>query len=424
MISGVRALRSCRKGAACSLGVGGRRAGNALNAEAWSKPSISYLHQLSPATEACSPMLCRYRHSAPSSSASMAIVGGSYRRQLALPMASNWGTPTSLKSPHQLLLSHSPSRFSTGTQSAGQEGSKDGGSTDGDKKQKASDKPNIFLDNLGKIFLGAIGAIILMLVRSSRATSNRTSLRDYLENHALLDPLELDDLRVANSELTSEVMEEILDEVCAAFPSGRATYLEFVSVVIQKMNKMKGEAFTIQLGHIVDRVAIAAIADGDDVIEISGDAGEKYFAGSSSNTTKAELPLPLLVAMISLALRSTVSDRVRMLFDVMHRTSSCSEEGKVNEADVVNMVGYLQRTSQLVPDAQIVATDVKYPAQEYRKGTPAELVSCAKVLMEEEGFGDPESDDGKFDRDEFHRILRTKQVCAWGECYRKTKNLA
>ena len=295
------------------------------------------------------------------------------------------------------------------------------------KKKSAADEPNIFLDNIGKIFLGAIGAIIVALFRSSKATSYRTALRDYIENHALLDPLEIDDLRVANSELTVEVYERIMADVYSAFPNGRASYEDFVSVVMTTMRGLKGEAFTIQLGHLIDRVAIAAIEKEAELekqaeVAIGGSASDATEMGG--DPTKRQLPLPLLFTVLSLALQSDMSNRVRLLFDALQKDSASAEEGTVTEADIVKMVDYLQRTCQLVPDAQIVQTETKYPVQTYREGTPTELVGCAKKLMEDDGLLREEvKDAGRYDIADFHRILRTKQVCAWGECYRKTKNI-
>ena len=295
------------------------------------------------------------------------------------------------------------------------------------KKKSAADEPNIFLDNIGKIFLGAIGAIIVALFRSSKATSYRTALRDYIENHALLDPLEIDDLRVANSELTVEVYERIMADVYSAFPGGRASYEDFVSVVMTTMRGLKGKEFTIQLGHLIDRVAIAAIEKESELekqIEgaIGGSASDASEMGG--DPTKRQLPLPLLFTVLSLALQSDATNRVRLLFDALQKGSTSSEEGTVTEADIVKMVDYLQRSCQLVPDAQIVQTETKYPVQTYREGTPAELVGCAKKLMEDDGLLREEvKDAGRYDIVDFHRILRTKQVCAWGECYRKTKNI-
>ena len=321
-----------------------------------------------------------------------------------------------------------------GDQNRTKQRSNDGGDTNSNKKSAAADEPNIFLDNIGKIFLGAIGAIVLMLVRSSRATSARTALRDYIENHALLDPLEIDDLRVANSQLTPEVFERIMEACHEAFPAGMASYEDFVSVVMTTMRGIKGEAFTVQLGHLIDRVAISAIEQ-----EVELDVESQQVGGGASSALaegqgdliKRQLPLPLLFAILSLALHSDVSDRVRLLFEAMERgttVASGDSEGKVSETDVIKLVDYLQRTCQLVPDAQIVQTETKYPVQGYRKGTPSELVGCAKKLMVDDGLWDEEtrktgSGDIKYDKADFHRVLRTKQVCAWGECYRKTKNL-
>ena len=357
------------------------------------------------------------------------------------PTSINHINTSSIPARSPLSSSTVAARFSTASASSQ---SSDKGGDHNDKQQKkksssaAADEPNIFLDNIGKIFLGAIGAVVLMLVRSSRATSDRTALRDYIEHHALLDPLEIDDLRVANSLLTVEVFERIMQDCYEAFPSGRASYEDFVSVVMTTMRRLKGEAFTVQLGHLIDRVAIAAIEREVELeSEIVG-GGTATSAGSPEHidSVKKQLPLPLLFAVLSLTLHGDVSDRVRLLFEAMEHDNSASgrsggEEGTVSEADIIKMVDYLQRTCQLVPDAQIVQTETKYPVQGYRRGTPAELVGCAKKLMADDGLWDEETrkggggggDDVRYDRSDFHRVLRTKQVCAWGECYRKTKNI-
>ena len=86
-----------------------------------------------------------------------------------------------------------------------QSSSSDGTKDEKAKNQKKEDDSNLFLDNIGKIFLSAIGGVILMMLRSSRGTHNRTELRDHIETMAVLDPMEIEDLRLANSELTTEV---------------------------------------------------------------------------------------------------------------------------------------------------------------------------------------------------------------------------
>mmetsp|Transcript_9740 Transcript_9740/g.22193 ORF Transcript_9740/g.22193 Transcript_9740/m.22193 type:complete len:165 (+) Transcript_9740:257-751(+) len=81
--------------------------------------------------------------------------------------------------------------------------------------------------------------------------------------------------------------------------------------------------------------------------------------------------------------------------------------GAVALASVRDVVGHLQETCQLPPDTQIVPTDRKIPAQEWRRATPDDMV--------------PGTGGGGVDLVEFAAILRTKSVCAWGECYTRLK---
>ena len=84
------------------------------------------------------------------------------------------------------------------------------------------------------------------------------------------------------------------------------------------------------------------------------------------------------------------------------------------------MVGYLQATYQLPPDTQIIPTDTKYPAQQWKRASPDELVPGGGVPSEREEDHHKRNEQ-VVDIVEFAAILRTKSVCAWGECYHKWK---
>ena len=60
---------------------------------------------------------------------------------------------------------------------------------------------------------------------------------------ALLDPLEIDDLRVANSDFTIDIYERIMLEIQHVFSNRTSvTYPEFLSVLMKVMNESnKGE---------------------------------------------------------------------------------------------------------------------------------------------------------------------------------------
>jgi hypothetical protein len=89
------------------------------------------------------------------------------------------------------------------------------------------------------------------------------------------------------------------------------------------------------------------------------------------------------------------------------------------------MVGNLQKTCQLVPDAQIVETTTKYPYQTHRIGTPQELVGMGQIMKKEElsEKACAPKEDSFWSCQDFHHLLRSKSVCAWGECYVKTRSL-
>lgn len=267
-------------------------------------------------------------------------------------------------------------------------------SNDSNNKKKSSDK-NIFLDNLGTIFLTGIGLVIASLVRSFYGSTRKNQLRDKLEEESALDPIEVDDLRYANPRIDVKVFRSLVQDLRGEFPSGKTTYEEFV-LSVRKHLQSKHDIPTIELGHLLDRVAL----------QVAKERGTR---------TDEPQTLTLWLVLLSLALNAPTPDRIRMLFEILE--SDVDEEGSVaaGRARVTllkarDLVGYLQSTSQLVVDTQIIPTEGKaYPIQQHHRGTPDELVHWDGDLYDE------------IDIDALAGILRSKSVCAWGECYSKKK---
>jgi hypothetical protein len=398
-----------------------------------------------------------------------------------------------------------------------------------EKKSKADDSTgNLFLDHLGKIFLLVIASIIGTLIRGSYNTTNRNNVRDWLETTSALDPMEVDDLRVANSELTLDVFEAILQDLYGSAPSVyttgdddnsysaadsssaysgnrsaprlRMTYSEFVTSVRRTMIRLKGDAFTIQLGHLLDRVVVSMLRHyaapsktTTGTATLSGFGGdsreEEDFNHWQGAGEEPELPLSLWLTVLSLALNSTIDERIKLLHKIMvieqhlkkdreqgpsmtmssssssmdsvssfseemsssssldasnvmkstslettggnsgggarHLQSTEEGEERVAMDQVHDMVGYLQESCQLSPDTQVVKIVDEYiPTQQFRRGTPQELVHLSlEDLVKEEGStlqGDV-SAVHTMKSEEFTALLKSKMVCAWGECYHKKK---
>jgi hypothetical protein len=270
------------------------------------------------------------------------------------------------------------------------------------KSDSKRDNSSLFFDNLGKIFLLVIGSVIASLVRSSAGTRNRNNLRDYLEDIALIDPAEIEDLRIANSLLDASVFRSIMKDVQTQFPNGICSYNDFVYCVRKCMVGLKGEAFTIELGHMIDRLIVEVLT--------------KHNVSPEDST----MPVSLFLTALTMAMYSETSDRIRTLYEVLQmeeqRDSNTADNtaNGITIAKVRSVVEYLQDTCQLPPDTQIVPTEVKYPAQQWRCGKPEDLVPWT----DNDGT---KSDQELIDLFTFASILRSKSVCAWGECYIKRK---
>jgi hypothetical protein len=178
------------------------------------------------------------------------------------------------------------------------------------------------------------------------------------------------------------------------------------------MAELKGDAFTVELGHLLDRLMVEILT--------------KHKVSSDD----PNMPLSMFLTALSMALYSDVRDRIRVLYQVLklekqhqqhesqeqyddddddeRSSSNSSPYSGVTIQQIRNMVGYLQDTCQLPPDAQIVPTETKYPTQQWKRGTPEDLVPW-----------DDKNERDLIDLFAFASILRSKSVCAWGECYYK-----
>ena len=305
---------------------------------------------------------------------------------------------------------------SSSDQSNTSEKSSDG--NDNKSKDKKKDDSNIFLDNLGKIFLSTIALVLLSLLRSNKGNNAKAALREDIESTALLDPLEIEDLRLANDHLTREVWDVIVKKFRG---KDVITYGLFMNGVLGVLRTKYGEGTTIQYGHLMDRVVIR---------ELERVAREENDEGLSRDM---ELPVSFFLTALSLALNSTIADRVGALYNIMLQAQGDAINGEstseqtVSMKQVEEMVQHLQSTCQLVPDAQIVPTNSDIPYQTYRVGNGAELTrrACEGLNMIDGEINDGDKASRAINLKDFYAILKSRSVCAWGECYvKKTDKMA
>jgi hypothetical protein len=228
-------------------------------------------------------------------------------------------------------------------------------------------------------------------------SSNRQAVVDERRDGAVLDPVEIEEMRACNPLLTPELFLELHKELAAEHPGG-ATYPRFLRRAAAKFREANPDpADKIELGHYLDRVVLS-------------------LPGYSDSTT---YPLPLLFAVLSLALYSTVERRL----DCLHAVLSPSPGGPVPAAAVEAYLQTLLDTCQLPPEAQALEEGPAWPVQQYAPATGGGLLRAVRG-----GEGDEEkrahdramygAEGEEVTREVFGRILRARPVCAWGECYR------
>jgi hypothetical protein len=381
----------------------------------------------------------------------------------------------------RVFLSTTTTTASTTSSSASSSKSQSDGST-GSSNSAIGRMSNLILDHLGSIFLTAIGLVIATLVRSYYGTARKNALRDRLEAAAALDPLELHELRLANPRFTATVFRSVMERLYTqqqdqdqqtatggGVPS--MTYAEFcvaVREILQTQHdRPENPIPTIELGHYLDRVVLQVLQH-----PVTNGSNSSCGGSSSSRSSSSEQPqsLTLWLVVLSLALSGPTSDRIQVLYEILQRETSSmmvtasrrgggeaddldlmlernnsSTDGNsstvchnhrniVTLAQVHALVGYLQSTCQLVIDNQLLATpEKKYPIQDYHQGRPEELVQWTTNHQHQGGVEvqDKSNDmvksssetDVRIDVDALADILRSKSVCAWGECYRKKRML-
>jgi hypothetical protein len=340
---------------------------------------------------------------------------------------------------------------------------------------------------MGTIFLTVIGGIVAWLVRSYMNSQERLAVRNRLEACSAADPIELDDVRVANSNLVhlnartfSQAMELVQSQLDVSSSSSSSdqtgchmhmTYPQFVTAVrtalytiqtLQEQSKLTDTnaaaqvAVTVQLGHILDRIALSMLLKTPS--KSSASAAPEIVKQPNQQWTTVALPLAQWWTLLSLAMDVPPRQRIPILLQAMLQSPPSSSSYPTAVADtetgdkpleastaqtddndaltypqVVELVSYLQASCQLAPDAQIVADPSRqYPLQRYTIGTPHQLVDLALATMATTSSSSSPSnttpappllkhDAGLYDCQALEAILTSKSVCAWGECYRKTK---
>eukprot|EP00903_Cladosiphon_okamuranus_P011178 g10549.t1 len=311
-------------------------------------------------------------------------------------------------------------------------------------KKGGDGNEGIFSKHGGKMVMGFIGGIGLWFLRSHLGGKALDAVKDEVEQECPLEPMEVEELRCAN-DFHPSVFESVLDSVRRAFPSGRATYPEFVRHVTS--SGLLPEP--LSLGFLLDRMVLMAAAHPGiigaaargEASPVPGDSGfgeggvMGWAGGGSADTV--ELEVEFLMVAFSSAVNTTPTERMRQLWDMAREQQAAGvggadegQEGLMPASKAMSIVGMLMASHQLPAGRYAVKDEQRaWPVQQYRlaSGRDAFLKGLLSLHEDEEkrtkGWIErklaPTYDPAKEEKvsfELFERVLRSSPVCAWGEC--------
>ena len=279
---------------------------------------------------------------------------------------------------------------------AAQPDEKDKGAKKGGKKGQDDD---FWSRHGGKVGLGALAATSFMLYSYFVGQMNQKSCEDGIADATPLEPYEVTELRYANN-LTYEIYEDLLRECRRGLPERvrYAVFTAFVTDCLQKKYKKR-----VSLGHLIDRVVQVHLQSG-------GSAGEDL------------VDRDYLLTVLNILVNESATQRVALL----HRLAAQQDAREASEEEVHTLISRLATSAQIPPQTQSEKAEVKYPAQTYRRKTPAEMTAHfkttikAKDLIKEGRMSAAQiervREDGRYDVGSLTELLLGRSVCVWNEC--------
>lgn len=260
----------------------------------------------------------------------------------------------------------------------------------------------------GKVGLGALAVTSFLLYSYFVGQMNQKSCEDAIADAAPLEPYEVTELRYANN-LSYEIYEDLVRECRSSLPE-RVRYAAFAAFIRECLQKKHKKS--VSLGHLIDRV-----------VQVHLRSHEQAQGGDESGSVEEGLvDRDYLLTVLNILVNESATRRVALLHSLAAQKGACeaSEEG------VHVLLSRLAASAQIPSHTQSEKTDVKYPAQTYRRKTPAEMTAHFKAtmraaeLVKDKRLSAAQIErvrgEGLYDADSLAELLLGKSVCVWNEC--------
>jgi hypothetical protein len=265
---------------------------------------------------------------------------------------------------------------------------------------------------VGKIILTGISSIVFLVWRWVQNRYDAIEAEELVEAHSFVSPWEMDELRKENdwspqklSELirtfyehhpfSSDDMEGLQD------PS--ISYQDFISFLQQHLDK------PIHMAFVLDRIMLGSPRQGTKLTLAPPHPAIRETVLNENIELKPYVHEFYLVTLLSLVTCS-LEEKTKLLLQIFRR----EEEGTLRPEEIARLTTFLKFSFQLPSAVQVVRTEKYLPYQEHREAVAEEIMKNGFVV----GLG-KEEPPSLTDEDTMAIFLSSKDVCAWGECYRR-----
>lgn len=337
-------------------------------------------------------------------------------------------------------------------------------------------KPGIFSRNPGVVFGAFIAVIGTYLYRGNVNGKHFTATQDEIADHSAISPYEAYELRSANA-ITFKEFAAILNDLHTVFPSGQASFQSFDAYLGEKLREVcpTGIKHGYHLERVLLNLPICAESQSESESDSESPKPNDAHVPSSFVLVPRQEQLRDVRAMttaFSLAVSGTVDERLMCLFGLMTRHQNDHVESAKNSAhtptdkdvevlnvthghdagtrlmskqSLIQVVEYATQSCQLPSEKRVypllhkkkkeeketrhwlsevmTGDSTIYPFQQYHLVSSERLVEEAlhAAIKADKYPADllthTAATEPSFTFEEFTELLKSKQVCIWGECF-------
>ena len=325
---------------------------------------------------------------------------------------------------------------------------------------------SFFQKHIGKFILTGISSIVFFIWRWVQKRYDAIAMEERVEEFSFLNPHEMNELGRQNRwsfEETHQIIEAFNqenDHLSQLYTSSKenstsddggfsdgdssamyTTYQQFVAFLSQHLTK------PIQNAYMWDRMVLGATRKGQSftlspfpssLANILSKHGKNVHETLEREEMKLAQYMHEFYLLSLLPLTScSLEEKVSLIMQIYQQEEE-QEEQLLSHEQLTRLTTFLKMSFQLPSAVQVVKTEDFIPYQQHREAVGFEIVKngleemekmkqkVAKENKEKEGHRNPRKrqksqEEGLtyYDQEEIMLFLKSRDVCAWGECYRR-----